>query len=729
MNKNITVVSELLEEILNEGVTSSYEEIAEIKDDSTAFTSLEATGDLNAVTTFKSTESKLVESEGRELFGVKAEKWVVEVGQCESNKELVNAVSISIHHSDNKRIQKLFIERRENVKKIKLLVDSKAYKEKPRDVGNLSDRIVQHQREVTPEEMAELFGKGHTLVLSTMKRNQKRNKDNMKQQQALALDFDNTEVVKLANGKTKKVKTEGMLYQSIEETLEDAFIKDHAAFIYKTFSHTDDWEHFRVVFILDKPLTSNEAVEGAYKYLMDKFPTADKANKDSSRLFYGGTEATEIDFNNELPVAMFPEVELEVVKPKTRKQIQKAMKSIPKGEKATWELIQEGNYEEAKERLGIYSVRLHSKLQASTYIKDLPMSEVLGLPKGTFKDIFHEENTPSAGTYQLPDSGTWMYKCHSSSAPYDGDILKVVGDLTDTGYFGGRNLLIDLMGITIEESDRIREMQNYWSDVQQVLLSESFKENFPDVHKRFRYYKTEINALIEIFKQNIWEMEDGTLKSLTYLSVGRLAKMLYGTDNESKQKTVKKILNLMSYTDWIDKLDPTVIPPKLYTHLKNYQNKQGYKRHANVFELVRQDDDFFNRLNTKCVVMDNKDLKTVAISKEGLELTDGKEEADRIFVQDKKREVSKETLRFYEALTHIIKRHVAEHGYIEQNELLRTMVEDYGYGKTYTTNTYKKVLPKLLEEQGYTKKRLTKNLREQWGLSSSQSSPTILYAS
>ena len=613
------------------------------------------------------------------------------------------------------------------MKKIKLLVDNKAYDAKPMDVGNLSERIIDYPTEVTPEEMADLFSKGHTMVLSTMKRNQSRSKDNMKQQQALALDFDNTEHVKMANGKTKKIKTEGMFYQSIEETLEDGFIKEHASFLYKTFSHTADWDHFRVVFILDKPLTSNGAVESAYRYLMDRFPNADKANKDASRLFYGGSEATEINFSNQLPTEIFPKVELKVVKPKTRTQTKKAMKSIPKGEKATWELIKEGSYEEVKERLKVYSVRLHSKVQASIYIRDLPIAEVLGLPNGTFKDIFHEENSPSAGTYQLPDSGTWMYKCHSSSAPYDGDILKVVGDLTDTGYLGGRNLLIDLMGIRIEESDRIREMQDYWSDLQQVLLSDSFRENFPEVHGRFWRYKTEINALIEIFKQNIWETEDGTLKSLTYLSTRKLSKMIYG--RRDKEHTIKRVLNLMEYTDWIEKLDPTVIEPKLYTHLKSYQNKMGYSKHANVFELVRQDDDFFNQLNTKCAVMKEKGITVKTLNKEGIELTDGKEKADSVFVQDKKRQVSKETLEFYNTLTHVIENHLKDSHYIEQNEIINLMATDYGYGKSFSENTYKKVLPKLLKEQGYTKKRLTKNLREQWGLAHSQSSPTILYAS
>ncbi|MDK7347652.1 hypothetical protein QP515_11170, partial [Bifidobacterium dentium] len=49
-----------------------------------------------------------------------------------------------------------------------------------------------------------------------------------------------------------------------------------------------------------KPLTTPKQSEMLYRWLMDKFPNADKANKDASRIFFGGRESIEIDFNNQL---------------------------------------------------------------------------------------------------------------------------------------------------------------------------------------------------------------------------------------------------------------------------------------------------------------------------------------------------------------------------------------------------------------------------------------------
>ncbi|WP_195853362.1 DNA primase family protein [Aerococcus mictus] len=77
-------------------------------------------------------------------------------------------------------------------------------------------------------------------------------------------------------------------------------MQKNASFIYSTFSHRNDWHRFRVVFFLDKPLTTPKQSEMLYRWLMDKFPNADKANKDASRIFFGGRESIEIDVNIQL---------------------------------------------------------------------------------------------------------------------------------------------------------------------------------------------------------------------------------------------------------------------------------------------------------------------------------------------------------------------------------------------------------------------------------------------
>lgn len=165
------------------------------------------------------------------------------------------------------------------------------YKPNSVQVASLSKTITSHTEELTAQELAEKLAQGHTVVLGLM--NGERKKANFISQQVLMLDFDN---------KVGDEKAKGDDYVTIADILADDWFKANAAFIYKTFSYQKDWEKFRVVFLLDQPLTKHEDVTEAYKWLMKAFPQADPSTKDCSRLFYGGEEYIEINFDNTLTI-------------------------------------------------------------------------------------------------------------------------------------------------------------------------------------------------------------------------------------------------------------------------------------------------------------------------------------------------------------------------------------------------------------------------------------------
>ena len=150
----------------------------------------------------------------------------------------------------------------EILKEIQLHIDNLGYSEKPsgNEIKSISNRITRSVSIVTPAELANMVGNlGQTVVLATM--HGKRHKANIIQQQVLALDFDNAPT-------GKKTKLEGESYQSYKNIKEHEFIQQYGSFMYKTFSHSDEWEKFRVVFVLDTPLYSAEQVESAYKFLL-----------------------------------------------------------------------------------------------------------------------------------------------------------------------------------------------------------------------------------------------------------------------------------------------------------------------------------------------------------------------------------------------------------------------------------------------------------------------------
>ncbi|TDM38818.1 hypothetical protein ETI10_13315, partial [Macrococcoides goetzii] len=164
---------------------------------------------------------------------------------------------------------------------VKIHIDYEQQYEKPtpQKTKFISTRICKTVQDVTPIQLATEITKGKTIVLGVMK-DEQRKKANLNHQEVIALDFDDG--------------------TPIEQIQNDKFIKDNASFIYKTFSNTDEHNRFRVVFILDEMLTTNEQIEAVYNKLFELYPMVDFSCKDSSRLFFGGNEFIEIDFNNKL---------------------------------------------------------------------------------------------------------------------------------------------------------------------------------------------------------------------------------------------------------------------------------------------------------------------------------------------------------------------------------------------------------------------------------------------
>lgn len=161
----------------------------------------------------------------------------------------------------------------------------------PKQAPSISDSIANYLEVKTPEQIADVLKRGHSVVLGVM--NGKRLKTNLISQQIMMLDFDNTINI---NGAKQRVPDDD--YVTIEDVLGSQWIQTHAAFIYKSFSYKNDWEKFRVVIFLDKLLRSHEEVTATYEYLMKKFPQADPSPKDCSRIFYGGTEIVPINYGN-----------------------------------------------------------------------------------------------------------------------------------------------------------------------------------------------------------------------------------------------------------------------------------------------------------------------------------------------------------------------------------------------------------------------------------------------
>ncbi|EGO8637144.1 hypothetical protein EGN34_13405, partial [Enterococcus faecalis] len=167
---------------------------------------------------------------------------------------------------------------------MQVYLDNQQFKNKPKnsEIGIITNKIYKQKADLDLRDLAEeIAEKGRTVMLATYIANLKQSE--LEQQSLLMLDFDNTD---LNNQFT------------LEQALNDKFIKDNACFMYRTFSDSKLVDKFRVVFALDSALETAEEVATAYRALLSKYKQADKKTKNPNRLFFGSNSGfIEIDFN------------------------------------------------------------------------------------------------------------------------------------------------------------------------------------------------------------------------------------------------------------------------------------------------------------------------------------------------------------------------------------------------------------------------------------------------
>ncbi len=181
---------------------------------------------------------------------------------------------------------------------MRLYVSSIENKEKPKAilVKAISATILEELVDISMEEFAEeLTEHGKTAVLAELTEPKLSKQTAIIGQELVMLDFDNKDMNNI---------------YTIEDLEADEFMLDNACFIYRTFSDKNsEVDKFRVVFHLDKLVTSNKEIEAIYQSLFIKYPQADTSVGQTSRLFFGSNSGYEvIDWDNRLDTTKLAEV-------------------------------------------------------------------------------------------------------------------------------------------------------------------------------------------------------------------------------------------------------------------------------------------------------------------------------------------------------------------------------------------------------------------------------------
>ncbi|WJE64684.1 hypothetical protein QRE63_01515 [Bacillus mycoides] len=589
---------------------------------------------------------------------------------------------------------------------MKIILDAVEYSSKPcgSEIALINNRIIRCSPvEIDAVEMAAEVIMGKTFIPAIFKPvdgNIKRSKVNWESQQVIALDFD-----------------EGL---TLDEAKNDAFFKEYAAFLYTTFRHKESHHKFRVVFVLEKPLNRYKDFEHVMDSLLERYPQADRACRDGSRLFFGGKEAIPFDFNNRLEVSSLVTLDttpLQDIKSNLSNMSFARVNPNPevcgsniRADHIEW--IKNRNIKRLQEEIDIEPVTLSSN-EVFDYLKKQDLRTFLGIKtKGNFIDIFHDEDSPSASIYQSNrDNGHWLYKCHSTNSPFTGTILQVIQHLLDCSVVEAKRFLIELYRVEIYESEAVKEFKESVDMYKELLRSDELEEIHPYFYEIFNRYGhlQDLYILLDLTKEYI--TNDSDPRIVFYHSIRTLAKQFGRSPSATGTR-----MNFFTLFRVTRKLDEMEIPEKLMLAQKKYKRKNHFQYQSSTYELPMYTYEFFRQIDEMCRVWLEKGCTARTISYEGVMRTFGREEAERVFPQDKGKEIAELNEEVVSNIHFTAMRLVDCKGWTTEKEILDRIKYYFKGQQEFKTKQFKRCIGEMLDAYDLELVLANKKIKEEMGI-------------
>jgi hypothetical protein len=588
---------------------------------------------------------------------------------------------------------------------MKLMLDPNSYSEKPRgnEIGVISKRIMEHPVDINVEQLAKELESGKTIVPATFKsvRGQlRRAKENWESQQVIALDFD-----------------EGL---TLHEALTDEFFINNAVFIYTTFSHTDEHHKFRVVFVLDEPVTEYKHFEEIMIKLFERYPYADKSCRDGSRLFFGGKKVIPINYNNRLRLDEFIDRTLlqdikdnlsymSVTRVHTSHEPSSGSNIIAKN----IELIKSRDIKRLQDIICPKPIAFVNRSEAFDYLKKQDLRLFLGVETlGNFIDIFHDENNPSASIYQSSkDNGHWLYKCHSSSSPFVGTIIHIVQKLLNCSLSEASQFLMKLYKIKIDESEGVKKLKDSIEVYKMLLMSEDLEEIHPYFYKVFNRHShlRDLYLLLDLAKEFV--TNECEPRIIFHHGIRTLAESFGRSISSTGTR-----MNFFVLFKLVKKLDEAEIPEDLLWMQKMSKKQNGYQYRNSTYEIPLYTYDLFCQIDGMCKIWLEKGCTSRTISYEGILRTFGRDEANRVFPQDKDKEISELNEDIVSRIHHITMQLIEYKGWATEQEILSNLNLNFKGQQEFKKTQFKRCICEMLDAYDLEIVPTNKNIKKEMGI-------------
>lgn len=376
------------------------------------------------------------------------------------------------------------------------------------------------------------------------------------------------------------------------------------------------------------------------------------------------------------------------------------------------ELISIRNIKKLQELLHIEPVTL-SNSEVLDYLKKQDLRAFLGIrTEGNFIDIFHDEDSPSASIYQSHrKNGHWLYKCHSSSNPFTGTILHVVQRLFECSVVESKKFLMELYRIEIYESEAVKEFKESIDIYKELLRSDELEDIHPHFYKVFSKYGhlQDLYMLLDLAKEFITNDTDPRI--VFYHSVRTLAQHFGRSTSATGTR-----MNFFALFKVTRKLDEPELPEKLLKIQQRNKREKHFQYRSNTYELPMYTYEFFRQVDEMCRVWLDKGCTGRTISYEGIMRTFGREEADRVFPQDKGKEIAELNEEVVSNIQFNTLKLVQSKGWTTEKEIL-DMVKLYFKGQQeFKHKQFKRCIAEMVDAYDLEIIPSNKKLKEELGI-------------
>ncbi len=214
------------------------------------------------------------------------------------------------------------------------------------------------------------------------------------------------------------------------------------------------------------------------------------------------------------------------------------------------ELIRKKDVLVLQERLNPQSIILSTHKEVQDYLKHQDLEEYLG-QYGNMNCFVHDDHKPSASVFVSSSTEDYIYKCHSSSCGFKGNIIQVTEQLTGLTRVDALRFLRKVYKIEYSETEWQKERREILEENKRLIFSEEFKEIYSPIYERTKNYLSILNILHDIAINHITTdyFTDKNGYPIFFTSMNYVAKLC----NKDKRRLNDRIA-LLAYLGLINKL-------------------------------------------------------------------------------------------------------------------------------------------------------------------------------